>query len=349
MLRRPLRRAFTLIELLVVIAIIAVLIVLLLPAVQKVREAAARMSCTNNLKQIGLALHNYHDVYKVFPLSGVSNNYCCFTEGGPSWRISILPFIEQGNLYRLYDPTQTTEHPNNQALRQTVVKTYVCPSDPNGGQVMAPASGPARAYSTPLLYAEGSYKGMAGMAGSSTANGFDDPFGALQYPSSWKGVLHAGPDLNYPTAGTAGAALSPAANYPAGYMNYPGNYQNRESISTITDGTSNTIMAGEYATSTNIGRSAFWAYEFTGYAAGDFFTPPESRMLMNSFDACTAACPTCPEGNQPCKRGFASFHTGVINFVFCDGSVHPISTNIDMILFGYLATIGNGEVVSLPF
>src|SRR5262249_49930584 len=152
-------------------------------------------------------------------------NVCCNTEGGPSWGIALLPFIEQANLFKLYDPTQTTEHSNNQALRQTVVKTYVCPSDPNGGKVMAPASGPSHNYSPPLLYAESSYKGMAGMAGSSTANGFDDPFGALQYPLNWRGVLHAGADLNYPTAGLAGAALAPTPNYPAGWMNHPGNYQ----------------------------------------------------------------------------------------------------------------------------
>jgi prepilin-type N-terminal cleavage/methylation domain-containing protein/prepilin-type processing-associated H-X9-DG protein len=132
-----LRFGFTLIELLVVIAIVAVLIGLLVPAVQKVREAASRAQCANNLKQIGLALHNHHNTAGQFPAGYLSGFDANGNDNGPGWGWAalILPAMEQDNLFKQLDLKQPIETPGHQSAREVVIKSYLCPSDGAAPQV----------------------------------------------------------------------------------------------------------------------------------------------------------------------------------------------------------------------
>src|SRR6516165_8707697 len=123
------RRGFTLVELLVVIAIIAVLIGLLIPAVQKVREAANRIQCSNNLKNLGLALHNYHDVNRKFPPGQVRAPYARWN-ANHGWAVFILPYIEQQSLYNAYDWDQALAAQGNQGVVARPLKNFCCPSAP---------------------------------------------------------------------------------------------------------------------------------------------------------------------------------------------------------------------------
>src|SRR5581483_10730866 len=169
--RRRMRRAFTLIELLVVIAIIAILIALLVPAVQRVREAASRAACSNNLKQIGLALHAHHDLKKVLPPGGMQtgvNGSACYT----NWAIEILPFIDQQALYAKYNQSQLNTAAVNNLVGQQQVVTYWCPSDQHIGLMEDPASGPGSGQ--PWMH--GSYRANSGRVNDVAAFGGNPPY-----------------------------------------------------------------------------------------------------------------------------------------------------------------------------
>ena len=223
------RSGFTLIELLVVIAVIAILIGLLLPAVQKVREAAARMQCRNNLKQIGIAAHAYHDANGTLPPcvlmnAGVGNPADYNQNFGPNWAILILPYIEQGNLYQTV-AASVQNYPINgdsnwRTLRGTTVKVYRCPSDTGGDTACNRAGG---------NWARGNYGANAGpgMFWIGANEGAITSSGGLMTESSW---------------GISGYYASNVSGLAGGGV-FPIN--KGITLLAITDGTSNTIMVDE--------------------------------------------------------------------------------------------------------
>jgi prepilin-type N-terminal cleavage/methylation domain-containing protein/prepilin-type processing-associated H-X9-DG protein len=326
------RVGFTLIELLVVIAIIAILIGLLVPAVQKVREAAARLQCQNNLKQIALALHNHHDTYKQFPASSIYKLVGGKWDYYDTWTISILPFIEQGPLFQLWpqnlpNAVRDATSPNMALLRQTYLPVYSCPSDPNPFSTMVPESGPGGQSGLPIpICMPANYRAVAGADWGGQDWGKDQD----------------GPNENW----------DDATEMPWLMANHPGNRgvmhavaagaSSQERMASIIDGTSNTLMIGEYATRTHLNRRTFWAYAYTSYNTSTV-TYAQSRTLIPDYDLCSK---TAPFGTNQCKRSWGSFHTGIINFAFCDGSVRTVQTSIDMnVVMPALATIAGSEVV----
>jgi hypothetical protein len=280
-----------------------------MPAVQKVRVAAARASCGNNLKQIGLGIHHYHDANGNFPAGGITEGYCCDTKSLDNWALAILPYIEQKNLSDRYDFNAFNEDPSNDFVRTSYVKSYVCPADLDTNIPGKPESGPG----SNLYYMPGSYRVMSGK----TLDGslYCDNADALAMPVSWRGALHSV---------------------------WPAKGLHRENIAAVQDGTSHTILAGEYTTRTHLQRRTYWAYTYTSY--NESSATPQSRTLISDWDLCVDI--DGPSGSNACKRAWGSFHGDIINFVFVDGSVHSLSMNIDLNLFTALATIAGGEVVN---
>jgi prepilin-type N-terminal cleavage/methylation domain-containing protein/prepilin-type processing-associated H-X9-DG protein len=311
---------FTLIELLVVIAIIAILIGLVLPAVQKVRETANRIKCQNNLKQLGLAFHNYHDTYGVLPpaqgqkgTDKVYNNWGRTTPNNFGWPYALLPYVEQTNVQRLWSPGMDTSlnlaaygdfSASSFAAQSPAV--YRCPAD-------------EYAAKTPLT--------------------------------------RLGTKVGISTYGSNGGTDYFLKDGPVGQ-------NTKVSFTQVTDGTSNTILAGEKAPGTrNLeGLGEFMSFSLSPYDGGQiaFFmtwnilgTPPTShvRIPLDQINfripaGMTTANPAWVTALSAARDGFSSNHPGGANFLFTDGSVRFVRESLPLITLQALCTIAGGEIAS---
>ncbi len=329
------RRGFTLIELLVVIAIIAILIGLLLPAVQKIREAAARMSCTNNLHQIALAMHNYHDANQKFP-AGVGNFGCCWG----TWAMSILPYIEQDNMWKLYvnfngnDLTgiRYAAAPNTTNVTSKQVKVLTCPSDTIGDL-----------FNGMTHHNYGVNYGNTNMYGTTVAG---VPFGGAPfrgYPAGW--LSDANMQATYGWA-------QPDSDKQVRYQQYGFAGQPQSTITAISDGTSNTLMVSELIQGQGGNLRGFiWWGSATGFTT--FNLPNSNAPDVMTGGACNVAatwnipCTTVNSQSFPKMSSARSRHGGGagVNAAFCDGHVVWITNNISLAAWRALGTSQGGEVI----
>jgi prepilin-type N-terminal cleavage/methylation domain-containing protein len=355
------RSAFTLIELLVVIAIIAILIALLVPAVQKVREAAARTQCINNLKQIGLACHNYHDANKSLPPWGfdfarpgpAGNALGSNITTGHSLLTLILPYIDQGNAVSagqvdisVIDPRNWPSPWGTSVSASVVVPAYVCPSKPNVPIDYSP-------YFVSIgLPNKGPFP--IGPTDYSPVRGYDPNFVIAGGCAPASPPPTSGPTDNRGVFGVFGAKAANSGSLTQGKISLLG----------ITDGTSNTIMIAEsagrhqiYAKGKAVSPSTAGGPGWTLYAG---FSDYQHAILVRGFSAdgltpnggccvvnCTNGSPSSASGASSTMQIYG-FHAGLANVVRADGTVNSLSDSVSAGVLGAMVSRNGAEVFADP-
>jgi prepilin-type N-terminal cleavage/methylation domain-containing protein len=333
MRRFPLSRGFTLVELLVVIAIIGVLVALLLPAIQAAREAARRAQCQNNLRQIGLACLNYESAQKVLPYGVMLGAH--YANLGDKlydgWTRQIMPYSENVQLKQLYNPSVVITDPSAAQFRETAVPMYNCPSDFDQVLDIPGDAGPAALRN--IRFMTSSYRGNAGRGnGYVTWYLYEDVPPAQSANATAKGC-HEG------WRGPMHAVLKKGAVPPDRAINHK-----QEPMAAISDGTSQTLLAGE-STNVHTPRRTFWAYTWGNVIMSQ--TTPEDRTLWGDWKRCVAI-PSVGEylGNnlKSCHSGWFSNHPSGMNGVMCDGSGTFINFDIDLKTFAVMGSIADEGV-----
>ncbi len=310
-------KGFTLVELLVVVAIVGILISLLLPAVQAAREAGRMMQCGNNLKQIGLALHSYHEANDILPYGasyGDLPNGAGTSGKWGTWAALILPYLDQMNVYNAFDLAKPIWDPVNVPAVQTVISVYICPSD-----------------------------GVAGKAllGGQIQTGVNNPGPSmgLWYPGSMgptcdNGCVFCPGDAEWCCAHTASFGILGTCAYGGPGVGIFDRGAHPIGFSDVTDGLSNTLMVGETIPS----QCTFnGAYNQNFPVAGT--TIPLNTDQLTEQGVNNLWYIGC---------GFKSRHAGGANFVLCDGSVHFLSASIDYQLYNNLGSRNGNEAVAVP-
>jgi type II secretory pathway pseudopilin PulG len=311
--------------LLVVITIIGILVALLLPAVQAAREAARRMQCTNNLKQIGLALHNYHEAQNTLPFA---SGYNAAVTG--TWAAFILPNLEQQGVFDLFNFRYSMGDAANERAVATTIPAFACPSDP--------------AASRPIM--ENRTPGTTSAGGSNPIRAMGLWYPACTGPTTpdfcTSFCYNSTPGPNNPCCqgcnwgtSTGGFCVAAGLKGEACFAGMFGRSTAGVSFNRVTDGLSNTLMVGESLPGHNVYNCAYCP----NFPVATTHVP---LNLMETMDDTTIA--------QPAIRtaGFKSMHPGGVNFAVADGSVHFMNETTDYLLVNRLGTRAGGEAVMVP-